>query len=286
MQALWQNLLQNPWVAGAGAWVNALPFPWHRFAVTLGGRTMRAPCLDRWLYLQTHRLFAPDAFLLEVLRPMCLAGGTALDLGANLGLYTLAFSDWVGPNGNVFAFEADPVNHAALTENLLANGAANVRALGLAAGDATAPAYLQRSACNSGDHRVRKTRDGQTALQPISMVALDEFLHDQFRVDCVKLDIQGGEGRALRGMRGLLQANPRLQGLLEFWPYGLAQAGEDPVAILADLIDLRFRLAWVDEPRRRLEPLPDPGVLPSRLPGKRYGHVVFAGPQAAVGWAA
>ena len=58
------------------------------------------------------------------------------------------------------------------------------------------------------------------------MVALDDYFKPGETVNLIKLDVQGYELHALRGAERVLQENPDIKLLLEFWPYGLEQAGE------------------------------------------------------------
>ncbi len=75
------------------------------------------------------------------------------------------------------------------------------------------------------DHRTYATEgDFRSALQ-IDVVALDDYFKLGQRVDLIKMDIQGYELHALRGANRVLSDNPNAKLLLEFWPYGLEQAG-------------------------------------------------------------
>ena len=87
------------------------------------------------------------------------------------------------------------------------------------------------------DHRTYPTEgDARRALQ-IGMMALDDYFKPGERVDLIKADIQGYELHALQGAKRILEENPEIKLLLEFWPYGLKQAG----AKWGDLIEMLER---------------------------------------------
>lgn len=198
--------------------------------------TVAAPTFDRWLYLWMHRLgrMGRDeaAFFQQVIRP----GMHVADVGANLGLYSLLLAHCTGPTGRVYSFEPDALMAGALRRNLAANGATHAEVFECAVGAATGSAVLQRNAMNSGDNRLGTTTG--TALHSeqtsVPVRALQDALQGR-RLDFIKMDVQGWEGEALRGVAGLLDANPGLKIYFEFWPHGLRLAGTE-IAQLADTL--------------------------------------------------
>ena len=204
---------------------------WRRLPVRVWGSVLRAPTGDRWLALVLHRLGwmgrEDRAFLRTRVRP----GMRVADIGANQGIYTLLLARLVGAGGSVRAFEPDDVLFAALSRNLAVNGAANViphhRALGSRGGVMT----LYRSLVNSGDNRLSDSgRAHAHAAVEVTVARLDDLLVDGERLDFIKMDVQGWEMEALRGMTRVLD-DPRYRELeihLEYWPKGLREAGSDP----------------------------------------------------------
>ena len=182
-------------------------------------------------------------------------GQTVLDIGANIGYFTLLLARQVGPTGRVFAFEPDPTNFGLLQRNVAANGYSNVSFVQRAVWSATGPLRLYLSDENKGDHRVYDSDDGRAALT-IEAVRLDDYFASlpDLRVDVVKMDVQGSEAHALSGMRGLLGRRREATLVTEFWPAGLHRAGSSARGYLEALSDLGFRPYLVDERADRLLP--------------------------------
>jgi hypothetical protein len=90
------------------------------------------------------------------------------------------------------------------------------------------------------DHRTYIANDESRGAIPIEMVALDDYFKPGERVDMIKLDIQGYELHALRGAKPVLRENRDIQLLLEFWPYGLKEAGSNWKELIKMLRDLRM----------------------------------------------
>jgi len=59
----------------------------------------------------------------------------------------------------------------------------------------------------------------------VKTVSIDEYINGMFTVDFIKMDIQGSELPALKGMKETVRNNPGMKILTEFWPYGFSQSG-------------------------------------------------------------
>jgi FkbM family methyltransferase len=179
------------------------------------------------------------ALFRSLLRP----GQTVLDIGANVGYFTLIAAEAVGPSGRVVAFEPVEENLRLLRDNLRINGLANVEVETSAVADANATEriYLYRKDVNSGMGSLMGSEaDVGVEQRSVATTTVDEYLRRARaeRVDVIKMDIQGCEGKALDGMLGLLarEAAPVL--LWEINPRVLAEYG-DSAARLVGLLEER-----------------------------------------------
>ena len=226
--------------------------------IQLGGFRMHVHADDVWVsrHLSEEGIWEP--LETEIVKRRVQAGDVALDLGANIGYYTLLLSQLVGNRGHVFSFEPDPTNYALLSENVALNGCQNVTLVNAAVSDAPGrlPLHLSNDD-NRGDHRLFGRPDEDRSSVMVEVIQLDQYLADHQRVvDFVKLDIQGAEGHALEGMRALIRHNRDIELLLEFWPEGLRRCGTDPAALLGSLQAEYFVLYHVHrgEPITRTTP--------------------------------
>lgn len=208
------------------------------------------------------------ALITELVQP----GMKVLDIGANVGYYTALLARQVGPTGSVMAFEPEPGNYNILCRTVEANNFAHVHTMRGAVASATGESLLYLSLQNQGDHRLYATKGRGSISVPI--ISIDSYLSEESTLDFVKMDIQGSEGLALRGMRESLRRSPNVQILTEFWPEGLMQAGTDPLTFLEMLSELEFRLWEVDEQRETLVPVSDFAALIARNPGRSYTNLL------------
>ena len=204
---------------------------------------------------------ATRAALLSVLRE----GGTFIDIGAHVGLFTVPAARAVGPSGVVIAFEPDPKNRALLEANIARHGLDQVRIVPAAVSDHDGTMSLKRSRFNTGDHRLSSRGD-----VPVEVVALDRWLETQQVVpDVIKMDVQGAEPAVLSGMERLMASSHPLHVILEFTPSLLRGAGCDPAGILKKLVDQGFVLHVIDE-RSGTSTLANPETVMSVCPKRGY----------------
>jgi FkbM family methyltransferase len=187
-------------------------------------------------------------------------GDIAVDIGANLGYFTLLMADIVGPAGRVHAFEPNPSIAARLERSVAINGfggMTSVYRLGLAdrggeAGLAATPGEPKNA------HLVdRPPVDGDDAVPMVAVQRLDTL---GIAPDVIKFDIEGGEEAAWRGLAGVLAQRRPLTVFLQF--AGARYA--DPALFLDEILRHGFSLAVIDH-RDGVRPLGRAEVLAAAI---------------------
>jgi FkbM family methyltransferase len=179
-------------------------------------------------------------------------GSTVVDVGANVGFFTLKFARWVGQQGLVIAIEPDLENLETLTAKIAAAGIEDqVRLHQAAAMEQAGSACLQRNELHPGDHRI--TFAAQGILVPA--VTIDDLAAEAGArsVSLVKIDVQGAEILVLKGAnRTLKQMRPAL--FVEVDDRNLADFGSSAEALVAHLEQARYEMHELasDGPPRKL----------------------------------
>ena len=167
-------------------------------------------------------------------------GMRVVDVGANIGYYTTLFSRLVGASGTVTAFEPDPTNFSLLQKNCAVNGCRNVKLENLALSNKDDTAKLHLSEVNRGDHRISSSDENLETIE-VKTVRLEYFLDHQEGFDLLKMDIQGHEFHALKGMGRLLDREGIIM-VMEFMPEALKEADSDPMDLLDFLRSKDFEM--------------------------------------------
>ena len=154
-----------------------------------------------------HRRFALGTYEPEIaalIQTTLQRGEIAMDIGANIGYFTLLMARQVGPAGRVIAFEPLPSVYAALCENLRLNDLHWAQAECRAVADHDGEARIWSEAGNPLSFTARLAEEGDLVVPTVS---IDRYIEvaDLARLDFVKIDVEGAEDAVIRGMTDTLQ---------------------------------------------------------------------------------
>jgi len=162
-----------------------------------------------------------------------------LDIGANIGYYTVLVAEQIGPLGEVFAIEPNAANLRILKANTLAlNHSSCVTILPYALSDAKGAGSLFLSSHNPGMHRMYASILCSDVVEKVNIVCGDDL--NLGALDFIKIDIEGYEAKALRGLVNTLKNSPNVKILSEFSPLCLMEAGDSPSEFIKWMSDHGF----------------------------------------------
>lgn len=209
-----------------------------------------------------------EPFTRQLFNQVMKPGMVVLDIGANVGYYTLSAARRVGPQGKVYAFECDPRSYRFLLHNVKLNKCSkNVvpvsKAVAHQAG--VVPFFLSgRSASLSS---LWRKKEGWPFLD-VECTTVDEILGNQ-QVHVIKMDIEGSEIHALHGMQKTLCNTDEVIMFVECNPSALSDAGGSVDILLAQLEGFGFRVQVIHEKERSLRPVSDEIYAARDARGKR-----------------
>lgn len=179
---------------------------------------------------------------IERLRPYVTPGSTVIDVGANIGFFTVRFARWVGAQGSVISIEPETVNFQSLCARLKrARLAARVVPVQAAAIEAAGEVQLALNPDHPADHRVAAVG------VPVTAITIDGLVAERGwpPVSLIKIDVQGSELRVIRGAHQTMRRfMPTLY--VEFHEPSLREAGTSARELLVELLSLGYTPAFLD----------------------------------------
>ena len=163
--------------------------------------------IDEWIQQQIFFFGDFDRRGMEYLERTLDQGDVFVDIGANIGCYSLVAAGKVRPEGKVIAFEPVTEIHAKLKDNLKLNAMHWARAEKKAVFDKDGTVVLHLAGSdNLGMSSVHRHDAENGRTEEVKTVCLDNYLVDAGvdRVDLIKIDIEGAELEALKGMTNIL----------------------------------------------------------------------------------
>lgn len=208
------------------------------------------------------------------------AGSTVVDIGANIGLYSLVAAKSVGESGCVFAVEPNSANAKLIRMSALVNGFGNITIIGAAASDRYEMLRLSLSYSNGTTSGNLTGLDEVFHSRLVPSVKLDDVLGSR-KVDLVKIDIEGAEYLAIKGMSDCIRRHrPKI--ISEFSPNAMpGLSGVTGAGYLAFLRSFGYSLSVIGRQYGDRRDMTDEQIL-SAQSSSGSGHVdIFAFPEGA-----
>jgi FkbM family methyltransferase len=224
-------------------------------ATRWGGKLMvdtRDAAIAPWLVLDGLWEAHVTGWLQRTLTP----GQVFVDVGANVGYFTVLGGQLVGPRGRVVAVEAHPRLAELLRRNVILNGLHGFvttwhRAAWSSATDVklhVRTSFAGNSSVGSiGDDALDRLGDTEQIVE-VPALPVDDLLEGLERVDVLKVDVEGAEVHVFTGLTRTLAANPGIVVMFEWAPAQIESVG-DTTGELLDLLEghgLGFRLVEDD----------------------------------------
>lgn len=182
-----------------------------------------------------------EKFETQIVKRLIKEGDIVVDCGAHIGYYTLLFSQLVGDSGKVFAFEPDPTNFSLLQKNLKENKIKNVVASNFAVSDKNGKCTFFLDKKSPAHHRLYSEGKMDKGEIKINCVRLDDYFKNfKKEINLIKMDIEGAEGKAIKGGLNILKRNKGIKIILEFFPFALKGCGVSANELLGILRNQGF----------------------------------------------
>lgn len=176
-------------------------------------------------------------------------GSIVVDIGANVGYFTLLSSLVVGDKGKVYAFEPEPKNYQLMLQNIKLNKLSNIVAENKAVSDKNGSIEFFVDEVESGGNSIFQNavqygdKDLSHSIQ-IETVSIDKYFSNNEVIDFIKIDVQGAETLVLDGMRDIVKRNDNIKMVIEIAPYWLEKAGYSTAQCWELLTELGFKYKY------------------------------------------
>ncbi len=181
-------------------------------------------------------------FFLEYLKP----GDNFIDIGANVGMYTVPCAFRVGPTGRVMAIEASPIIFQFLKNNLAINQVDNTDLENYAASskDDEIKSFYEAPEHNFGMGSLGPQPDRESI--PVPCKTLDSMLREKnfSRVKAIKIDVEGYEATVFEGAEKLLTGPQPPLIIFEFADWAEKRLGLSPGTSQRKLMDYGYDI-WI-----------------------------------------
>ncbi len=196
-----------------------------------------------------------EMWITNVLLNVLKEGMTVVEVGANVGYYTLLVASKIGKHGKCFAFEANPEIFELLFRNVEVNGFLDrVILVNKAVANRTGwlkfhkyHRHMGSSSITLPDRRTLENILDDIEMIDVEVVSLDDYFSGKsVTIDILKMDAEGSEPLILKGARELLRCNSNLIIIMEWAPSLMRAVGEEPNLFLDFFSQQGFTLRYID----------------------------------------
>jgi FkbM family methyltransferase len=252
-------------IPGAGRLYNLLNNKFIRpkgiFLLNIQGNKIYVKAMDGGTAAVLLGGSAYEKYETELFEKMVQDGMVVVDIGANIGYYTLIAAKLVGKKGRIYAFEPEASSYELLCKNIQANGYTNIVPIEKAVSKTTGKTklYVDRALTDIssfGKDNVLPYSKNADCLE-VETITLDDFFERAVgddRIDFMKIDVEGAEELVVDGADRILRNN-RLKILIEFVPRQLRNVGAEPPELLYKLQNYGFAIKLLNDRKQVLEPI-------------------------------
>jgi FkbM family methyltransferase len=214
------------------------------------------PACDNVMAPSIHSVGTWEESEIKWLKENVSPGDQCINVGANVGYFSIWLGKLVGENGSVTSFEPNPNLIPFFEANIQNSKLKNIKLHQVAVGNRSGFQWLFLNEKNFGDSRMfdpRITSGGGNyrdhgfhkipRRRLVRIVKLDNLINT--KIDIVLIDTQGYDHEVLRGMKAVIE-NFRPKILTEFVPQWLSDMGEDPLKVLDEYKSWGYQIGSTD----------------------------------------
>ncbi len=259
-QVLLRRLAGSQYFRMVARQINRLTFFNHDIPLNIHGAKMYVRTPDRLVAGLLWKYSLLEPYETSVVKRMVKPGMCIYDIGANIGYYTVLFSSLVGTRGRVYAFEPEPENVRLLQKNITSNNIPNIVVVPMAVSKKNGTAKFYVCGEHKGNHTLcPPNQEWKTITVPT--VTIDTFVKINRTPQIIKMDMEGAESLAFKGMTHFIKHIQHLTIFCEFSPDAISAGGCSPHGFLRTVKQNGFRILRINEKDKQLESITPEGIL-------------------------
>lgn len=188
-------------------------------------------------------------------------GMNVVDVGANLGIYTLHA---LAAGCNVYSYEPTPAIYKILVDNVGINGfepTGRANIFNLAVTDIEGEVEFSVFGMNEHQNNSMFAKSKNDKRIKVKTVSLDNHVGNLPHIDVVKIDVEGAERLVIKGMKNIINNNPGIKIIMEFGPSNLLRGGTNPGKFIQAIRKLDLVIKSIDEGSGELMAISDDDLV-------------------------